>query len=77
MAGLYMFPKLDTEKLRIKDDEQFVFDLLKEKHVLLTHGGSYNWPKPDHFRMVYLPEKEELNEVINRLSDFFANYRQY
>ena len=77
MAGLYMFPKLDTEKLRIKDDEQFVFDLLKEKHVLLTHGGSYNWPKPDHFRMVYLPEKEELDEVINRLSDFFANYRQY
>ena len=77
MAGLYMFPKLDTEKLRIKDDEQFVFDLLKEKHVLLTHGGSYNWPLPDHFRMVYLPEKKELDEVINRLKDFFANYRQY
>ena len=77
MAGLYMFPKLDTQMLRIKDDEQFVFDLLKEKHVLLTHGGSYNWPKPDHFRMVYLPKKEELDEVINRLSDFFTNYRQY
>ena len=77
MAGLYMFPKLDTDKLRINDDERFVFDLLKEKHVLLTHGGSYNWPKPDHFRMVYLPEKQELDEVINRLADFFANYRQY
>ena len=77
MAGLYMFPKLDTEVLRIKDDERFVFDLLKEKHVLLTHGGSYNWPKPDHFRMVYLPDKEELDEVIKRLKDFFANYRQY
>lgn len=75
-AGLYMFPKMDTEKFGIKDDERLVFDLLKQKHVLLTHGGSYNWPAPDHFRMVYLPEKEVLDDVIERLRDFFANYSQ-
>lgn len=75
-AGLYMFPRLDNEKLGIKDDELFVLDLLKQKHILLTHGGSYNWPKPDHFRMVYLPEKEVLLDVIDKLKDFFANYSQ-
>jgi len=76
-AGLYMFPKMDVEKFRINDDEQFVLDLLREKHVLLTHGGSYNWNQPDHFRMVYLPEKGELAEVIERLRDFLGVYRQY
>ena len=75
-AGLYMFPKMDVEMFGIKDDERLVFDLLKQKHVLLTHGGSYNWPAPDHFRMVYLPEKEVLEDVMERLRDFFANYRQ-
>ena len=76
-AGLYMFPKLDTKMLRINDDEKFVLDLLKEKHVLLTHGGSYHWDAPDHFRMVYLPEKEVLLDVIERLRDFIGGYRQY
>jgi len=76
-AGLYMFPKMDTKKLRIQDDEQFVLDLLKEKHVLLTHGGTYNWDKPDHFRLVYLPERQVLEEVIVRLGDFLENYKQY
>jgi len=76
-AGLYMFPKMDIEKLRINDDEKFVLDFLREKHVLLTHGGSYNWDAPDHFRMVYLPEKDILADVIERLRDFLSSYRQY
>jgi len=76
-AGLYMFPKMDIKKLRIKDDEQFVLDFLREKHVLLTHGGSYNWQEPDHFRMVYLPEKQALLDVIERLRDFLSGYKQY
>jgi len=76
-AGLYMFPKMDIEALRIKDDEQFVLDFLREKHVLLTHGGGYNWDAPDHFRVVYLPEKDVLADVIERLGDFLNSYQQY
>ena len=75
MAGLYMFPRLDAS-LGIKDDEKFVLDLLRAKHVLLTSGSSYNWDKPDHFRMVYLPEKAALQEVMVRLKDFLASYQQ-
>jgi alanine-synthesizing transaminase len=75
-AGLYIFPKIDTDMYGIVDDEKFVLDFLREKHVLLTHGGSYNWKQPDHFRWVYLPRLEELKEVIGRLRDFLASYRQ-
>lgn len=75
-AGLYLFPKIDINKLGIKDDEKFVLDFLREKHVLLTHGGSYNWKAPDHFRLVYLPEKEVLADVIERLRDFLISYKQ-
>ena len=76
-AGLYMFPKIDNKMLRINDDERFVLDFLREKHVLLTHGGGYNWNAPDHFRVVYLPEKEVLADVIERLEDFLSSYQQY
>jgi len=75
-AGLYMFPKMDVMMLGIEDDEQMVLDFLREKHVLLTHGGSYNWNMPDHFRVVYLPEKEVLVDVIERLRDFLGGYVQ-
>jgi len=75
-AALYIFPKIDTDMYGITDDEKFVLDFLREKHVLLTHGGSYNWKKPDHFRVVYLPEMSELVEVIDRLRDFLKDYRQ-
>jgi len=76
MAGLYMFPRMDIKKLHIKDDEQFVLDFLREKHVLLTHGRGYDWSEPDHFRLVYLPQKEVLAEVIERLRDFLSTYKQ-
>lgn len=76
-AGLYIFPKLDLQRLRINDDERFVYDFLKEKQVLLTHGRSYNWPGADHFRLVYLPRKDQLADVLCRLADFLATYRQY
>jgi len=75
-AGLYMFPKIDIKTLGIKDDERFVLDFLREKHVLLTHGGSYNWAEPDHFRVVYLPKKDVLADVIERLREFLASYTQ-
>ncbi|MCL2016526.1 MAG: aminotransferase class I/II-fold pyridoxal phosphate-dependent enzyme, partial [Defluviitaleaceae bacterium] len=75
-AGLYMFPKMDIAKFNITDDNQFVLDFLREKHVLLTHGRGYHWHTPDHFRMVYLPNVEELAEVMRRLRDFLAGYWQ-
>ena len=75
-AGLYIFPKIDTDMYGITDDERFVLDFLRDKHVLLTHGGSYNWKKPDHFRVAYLPCMEELVEVMVRLRDFLVNYHQ-
>ena len=75
-AGLYFFPKIDTKLYGITNDEKFVLDFLREKHVLLTHGGSYNWKQPDHFRLVYLPQMEELAEVMNRLRSFLEYYHQ-
>ena len=53
-AAFYIFPKIDTEKFNIKDDEQFALDFLKHKKILVTHGRGFHWEQPDHFRMVYL-----------------------
>jgi len=75
-AALYIFPKIDTSMYKITNDEKFVLDFLREKYVLLTHGGSYNWKQPDHFRLTYLPPMDVLIEVINRLREFLENYRQ-
>ncbi|MDL2234434.1 pyridoxal phosphate-dependent aminotransferase [Ruminococcaceae bacterium OttesenSCG-928-L11] len=75
-AGLYMFPRLDLTRHAIYDDEQFVLDFLREKHVLLTHGTAYQWEQPDHFRIVYLPEVNQLRDVVERLGDFLETYSQ-
>lgn len=75
-GALYSFVKIDTQRFNIKDDQQFILDLLIDKHILLVHGTAFNWPKPDHFRLVYLPAKEILEDALNRLQDFLKNYRQ-
>lgn len=75
-AAFYIFPKLDIKKFHIKNDELFVLDFLKHKKILLTHGGGFHWEKPDHFRMVYLPELEELKVAANSLRDFLSYYVQ-
>lgn len=75
-AAFYMFPKMDIEKFNIYDDEQFALDLLKDKKVLIVHGGGFNWDTPDHFRVTYLPRIEILQEVVEKLADFFSYYRQ-
>lgn len=75
-AAFYIFPKLDAKKFHIMDDEKFALDFLKEKHILVTHGGGFHWNEPDHFRIVYLPEKEVLTEAAERLKDFLETYRQ-
>lgn len=75
-AAFYIFPKLDVERFKITDDEQFAFDFLREQKVLVTHGKAFNWPDPDHFRVVYLPRKEVLEETMNKLELFLSKYRQ-
>ncbi|MGX7024178.1 pyridoxal phosphate-dependent aminotransferase [Vagococcus hydrophili] len=75
-AAFYIFPKIDTKKFNILDDEKFVLDFLHEKHVLLVHGKGFNMPTPDHFRIVYLPKVDELKMTTDALGDFLQNYRQ-
>ena len=75
-AGFYIFPKLDVKKFDIVDDEKFALDLLHEKRLLVVHGGGFNWKKPDHFRVVYLPRIEVLGDAMRDLGDFLSRYRQ-
>ena len=75
-ATFYMFPKLDTKKFNITNDEKFALDLLHEKKILLTHGGGFNWAKPDHFRVVFLPRIEVLSEAVEKIGDFLSTYHQ-
>ncbi|MBU3603963.1 aminotransferase class I/II-fold pyridoxal phosphate-dependent enzyme [Polynucleobacter sp. AP-Kaivos-20-H2] len=74
-SALYLFPRLDPEVYPIKDDQQFVADLLKEEKVLLVQGSGFNWGKPDHFRVVFLPHEDVLKEAISRLARFLERYR--
>ena len=74
-AALYMFPKLDPEIYPIKDDRQFFLELLKETKVMLVQGTGFNWPDPDHFRIVFLPHEEDLREAIARIAKFLEGYR--
>ena len=75
-AAFYMFPKLDTKKFNIVDDQKFALDFLREKRVLIVPGSGFNWKQPDHFRVVYLPRTEILSEAITKLADFLDGYRQ-
>ena len=75
-AAFYIFPKVDTKKFNIVDDEKFALDLLKEKKILLVHGGGFNWQQPDHFRVVYLPRIEVLKEAAGKIRDFLEHYQQ-
>ncbi len=75
-GALYMFPKIDIEKFNIKNDQQFVLDFLKEKQVLIVHGSGFNWKTPDHFRIVFLPNIEDLTQALTKLDDFMATYKQ-
>ena len=75
-AAFYIFPKIDTSMYNIHNDEQFVLDFLRQEKVLLVHGGGFNWPEPDHFRVVYLPRVGELEEAMEKLEHFLKHYRQ-
>ncbi len=74
-AALYLFPKLDPQMYPIKNDQEFIAEFLKEEKVLLVQGSGFNWPDPDHFRLVFLPNEDVLREAIARLAKFLARYR--
>lgn len=75
-AAFYIFPKIDVKKFNIVDDEKFALDLLRDKKILIINGKGFNWHAPDHFRVVYLPRIEVLEEAVDKMADFFSYYRQ-
>ena len=75
-GALYLFPRLDPKVHPIVDDERFVLDLLVDQHLLLVQGTGFNWPRPDHFRIVTLPHVDDLTDAIERIEKFLAGYRQ-
>ncbi len=75
-AALYMFPRLDPEIYPIENDQAFITEFLREEKVLLVQGSGFNWPYPDHFRVVFLPHEDELREAIQRLARFLEGYRK-
>ena len=75
-AALYMFPKLDPKVYPIADDQQFFMELLQETRVMLVQGTGFNWTRPDHFRIVFLPHEDDLREAIGRIAKFLRQRRK-
>ncbi len=75
-AAFYIFPKLDIKKFNIHNDEKFALDLLHDKKILIIHGGGFHWEQPDHFRIVYLPRVELLEDAVEKIADFLSYYKQ-
>lgn len=75
-AALYMFPRLDPKIYPIEDDQRFAYELLAEEKVLIVQGTGFNWSAPDHFRLVFLPNTDDLREAVGRIERFLSNYRK-
>ncbi|UDF34653.1 pyridoxal phosphate-dependent aminotransferase [Acidovorax soli] len=75
-AALYMFPRLDPKIYPIEDDQQFAYELLAEEKVLIVQGTGFNWIAPDHFRLVFLPNSDDLQDAVGRIERFLAHYRK-
>jgi len=75
-GAMYAFPRLDSKRFGLRDDERLVLDLLKDKKILLVQGTAFNWPEPDHLRVVFLPHKEDLQRALLAFGDFLEYYRQ-
>ncbi|MFY7864039.1 aminotransferase class I/II-fold pyridoxal phosphate-dependent enzyme, partial [Roseateles sp.] len=75
-AALYMFPRLDPKIYPIEDDQQFAYELLAEEKVLIVQGTGFNWIAPDHFRLVFLPNSDDLTEAVGRIERFLTHYRK-
>ena len=75
-AALYMFPRLDQAMYPIQDDQQFAYELLESEKVLIVQGTGFNWAQPDHFRLVFLPNSDDLTQAISRIDRFLSHYRK-
>jgi len=75
-AAFYLFPKLDVKKFNITDDKKFAQDLLHETRILVVPGSGFDYPEQDHFRLVMLPQPDELREAMGRMAKFLETYRQ-
>ena len=75
-GALYLFPRLDPQRFQIHDDQKFVLDLLRQEKVLVVQGTGFNYPTPDHFRVVFLPRVDVLETALTRLGNFLATYHQ-
>ncbi len=75
-AALYMFPRLDPRIYPIEDDQRFAYELLAEEKVLIVQGTGFNWMSPDHFRLVFLPNTDDLRDAVGRIERFLSNYRK-
>ncbi|MBV2235692.1 MAG: aminotransferase class I/II-fold pyridoxal phosphate-dependent enzyme, partial [Sterolibacterium sp.] len=75
-AAMYLFPRLDPAIYPIEDDQRFVLELLEQERVLLVQGSGFNWPRPDHFRVVFLPNVDDLTEALRRVARFLEAYRK-
>ena len=75
-GALYMFPRIDREMYRLEDDEQFAYDLLRSKKLLVNHGTGFNYPEPDHLRLVTLPQADVLADAVERIADHLASIRR-
>jgi alanine-synthesizing transaminase len=71
-----MFPRLDPKMYPIADDQRFAYELLADEKVLIVQGTGFNWPEPDHFRVVFLPNSDDLTEAIGRIERFLGNFRR-
>jgi alanine-synthesizing transaminase len=71
-----MFPRLDPKLYPIADDQDFAYELLAEEKVLIVQGTGFNWPTPDHFRLVFLPNMDDLDDALNRIERFLGHYRK-
>jgi alanine-synthesizing transaminase len=75
-GAMYLFAKMDQSKFNILDDEKMVLDLLTQEKILIVHGSAFNWPNPDHFRVVFLPHVDELTKAMKAIGYFFSHYKQ-
>ncbi len=76
-AALYMFPRLDPKLYPVADDQQLAYDLLADEKVLIVQGTGFNWPTPDHFRLVFLPNSDDLSDAVGRIARFLDHYRKH
>jgi alanine-synthesizing transaminase len=75
-SAMYLFPRLDPKRYPIANDQQFILELLEEEKVLVVQGTGFNWPRPDHFRVVFLPNMDDLTESIGRIGHFLDHYHR-